>query len=105
MRRLYKWDAEEKKLVELAVDSQPTPRTQLMTGGHYEGLQAQDGSAIDTAKRHREYMKRHNLALTENFKGEWTQAASKRADFYQGKHKDSARREAVARAVYQRLKP
>jgi hypothetical protein len=104
-RRLYKWDEQSKQLVELSADWEPTPRTELMTGGHYDGLQASDGSAIDTAKRHREYMRRNNLALAQDFQGEWKKAEAQRTEYRQGRAKDPARREAVARAVYRRFKP
>ena len=87
--------------VELAADWSPTPRTELMTGTHYEGVRATDGTDLSSRRKHSEYMRRNGLALASDFKNTWEQAAKERASNFDQK----ARREAVARAVYQRFKP
>lgn len=64
---------------------------------------APDGTLIDSRKKHREYMKRNNLAIADDFKGTWERAAAERAAFYEGRdqRERSARREHVAQAIEQ----
>lgn len=65
--------------VEIGDDVPCTPRVQLQTGAHYEGLQATDGTPIDSRQKHREYMKRNNLALADDFKETWANAPKQAA--------------------------
>lgn len=52
---------------------------------HYDGMVAPDGvTLLDTRSKHREYMKRNNLTIADDFKGEWKQAAKERADRLSG---------------------
>lgn len=53
--------------VEMGADVETPVRVELQTGGHYEGLRATDGTPIDTARRHREYLKATGLALESDF--------------------------------------
>jgi hypothetical protein len=63
---------------------------------------AHDGTVIDSRKKHREYMKRHNLTTADDFKGDWARKQQERAAFYEGRPYDTeARREAVAQAIEQ----
>lgn len=65
---------------------------------HYDGLRSpKDGADISTRVKHREYMIRHGLTTTDDYKGEWANAAKKRADFFAGK--DPSRGRDIARAV------
>lgn len=95
-RRRFRFNEETKELEEIGLDAPITPRLELMTGGHYDGLRATDGTPIDTAKRHREYMKAHNVTLADDFKKTWAEAPVKRAqEARAGLH------EAVGRAAHQ----
>lgn len=102
-RQTWHWDPEQGKLVE-----GPGPRRsdgsgdgwrfsdRLYSGAPFKGV---DGTIIDSKKKHREYMKRHNLATVDDFKGEWARAQQRREDVYTGRHDKQQRREAVARAL------
>jgi hypothetical protein len=68
---------------------------------HYDGMRAQDGSDISTRSKHREYMKRHGLTTCDDYKNEWKRAADVRADVSTTGGDHRARREDVARAVYE----
>lgn len=105
-RSTWHWDPEQKKLVE-----GPGPRRSDGSGDGwrfsdriYSGspFKAPDGTVIDSKKKHREYMKRNNLATMDDFKGTWDAAAKRRADVFEGRHDRDARREAVARAMEKR---
>ena len=86
------------ELVEIPLNAPVTPRVELQTGGHYDGLRASDGTPIDTPKRHREYMARNGLALAEDFKQSWQEAPKRREA-----EQRAVRREAIGRAAYQVL--
>lgn len=45
---------------------------------HYDGLQATDGTPIDTRTKHRKYMKEKGYALASDFKETWATAARDR---------------------------
>lgn len=82
------------------------PRAQTVTEGLvYGGLQATDGTAINSRKKHREYMKANNLTLADDYKQTWAQAAKEREKHFTGQADKPARREAIERALYQRRKP
>ncbi len=53
---------------------------------HYDGLQASDGTPIDTRTKHREYMKRNGLTIADDYKGEWAKAEKDRRDRMTGSH-------------------
>lgn len=62
-------------------------------------FKAHDGTIIDSRKKHREYMKRHNLSTVDDYKGTWDAAAKCRAEVFEGRNDRAARREAVERAI------
>lgn len=62
-------------------------------------FKAHDGTIIDSKKKHREYMKRHNLATVDDFKQTWDRSRQRREDVFTGRADREARREAVARAM------
>lgn len=86
------------ELVEIPLDAPVTPRVEVQTGAHYDGLRALDGTPIDTPKRHREYMQRNGLALVDDFKQAWPEAQRRREA-----EQRATRREAIGRAAYQVL--
>lgn len=100
MKRRYIWNAQTMQLEEITADWTPTPRIELSTGTCYEGLQATDGTPIDSRAKHREYMRIHGFTTTDDYKESWAKAQKERADFYTtgGDHK--ARKEAIGRALY-----
>lgn len=65
---------------------------------HYDGLQATDGTPINSRTKHREYMKQKGLTMASDFKGEWAQAAAMRELRRAGKHDDGLKKE-VTEAV------
>jgi hypothetical protein len=69
------------------------------TGVLWNDRQYQDANDSRFASRtqHREYMKKNNLAAADDFKGEWKEAANRRADFFT-KGSDPSRIHDVARA-------
>lgn len=69
----------------------------IMMDRHYENMAATDGTDIGSRRKHREYMKTHNLTVAEDFSPQFYERQKKehlQAD-------DKARREAVARATYE----
>ena len=95
-RRRYRFDLETQTLVEIDLETPITPRVEIQTGAHYDGLRATDGTPIDTRGRHRDYMKRNGLALADDFKGTWADAPKRRAaELAEG------RRETLGRVAHQ----
>lgn len=94
-RRRYVWNNETQTLDEIGLDVELPARVELATGGHYEGLRATDGTRIDTAKRHREYMKANGLAVESDFTRTRAEAPKQRAA-----EEKRARREAVGRITH-----
>jgi len=102
-RSTWHWSPEEGKLVE-----GPGPRRvdgsgdgwrfsdRLYSGTPFKGV---DGTIIDSKRKHREYMKRHNLATVDDFKGTWDRKAQEREAVFTGRHDKQQRREAVMRAM------
>jgi hypothetical protein len=102
-RNTWHWDPEQGKLVE-----GPGPRRsdgsgdgwrfsdRLYSGSPFKGM---DGTIIDSKKKHRDYMRRHNLATVDDFSGDWERAKKRREDVYTGRHDRHQRREAIARAL------
>jgi hypothetical protein len=68
---------------------------------HYENMAATDGTDIGSRRKHREYMKRHNLAIADDFKETWAKAAKEREKVYTGEHDRKGRREDIERAWYE----
>lgn len=94
-RRRYRWNEETQQLEELSADVEVTPRLQIQTGNHYEGLRATDGTRIDTRKRHSEYMRREGVGLASDFRKTIAEAPKRRAA-----EEKAARREVVARVTH-----
>lgn len=73
------------ELIEVTADYQAPTRNDtgaLWGDRHYDGLQASDGTDISTRRKHREYMKRHNLTTTDDFKQTWAQAQKTRENYF-----------------------
>ena len=71
-RTKYRWDEQLKKLVEVGADYVAPLRPMVVGDSHYDGLRATDGTPVDSKVKHREYMKRNNLALVGDFKETWS---------------------------------
>ena len=56
---------------------------------HYDGLAAPDGTLINSRTKHREYMKANGLTVSDDYKGEWKQAAKERDNRFNGRITDS----------------
>jgi hypothetical protein len=77
-------------------------RAPVFTDRYMEGVSATDGTDIGSRRKRAEYMRANNLADADDFKGVWAKAAREREAFFSGKQQDTQRREAVARAMYER---
>jgi hypothetical protein len=63
-------------------------------------FQAHDGTVINSRRKHREYMKRHNVTTADDFTQHWKQAAEQRADFYTSDRAGAGERvEAIKHAI------
>jgi len=78
-----------------------SPHHLIMGDRHYDGLRATDGTDISTRAKHRAYMKANNLTTMDDFQGQWTKEAQKRAEYYRGKGHGAVSRDDVARAIHQ----
>lgn len=68
---------------------------------HYDGLRATDGADISTRSKHREYMKRHGLAMADDFKDTWAKAQAKRDAYRRGEPGTGAiTRNDIAETIY-----
>ena len=53
-----------------------------------------DGTVIDSKRKHRAYMKKHNLTTADDFTNEWKQKRAERDKFYtEGGDRDERRRQ------------
>ena len=93
-RRRYRYDEATGTMYEVATDAPVTPRVEISTDTHYDGLRATDGTAIDSRRKHREYLKATGLAMADDFKQTWAEAPAKRAQA------EDARRAAVVDRVW-----
>jgi hypothetical protein len=103
-RGRWVWDNAKGELVpahEYGFKDEPEARTEISMDRHYENMGATDGTDIGSRRKHREYMKRHGLAMADDFKGEWAEAAKEREAYLTGQKRDAATREAVGRAEYE----
>lgn len=104
MKKRYIQDPVTFDLIEVSNDYVPPQRESAKNSGalwndrHYDGIRATDGTDISTRRKHREYMKRHNLTTTDDFKQTWAQAQKAREAYYtQG---GSISRSDVERAMF-----
>ena len=102
-RKTYVYDPEQGKLVEGRSPSRTEGSgdgwrfsDRLYSASPFKGV---DGTVIDSKKKHREYMRKHNLATVDDFKGSWKDAEKRREAVFTGKHDRPQRREAVMRAL------
>jgi hypothetical protein len=81
----------------------------IMVDRFYEGLShTQDGKTFDigSRKKHRDFMREHGLTTIDDFKGTWEKKAEQRRDVREHlKMPSKSRREVLARALYQKMKP
>lgn len=100
------WDPVAKELVPATGTSERVAvNAPILSGRFYENTAATDGADIGSRKRHRDYMKRNNLAMHDDFKGDFSKAAKEREAIRNGDYDRKGRREDVARALYQTHKP
>jgi hypothetical protein len=87
-------------MVRLTPDWQPESRRVPVVGdSHYDGLRSpMDGADISSRTKHREYMRRHGLTTTDDYKDTWAKAAKDREASIAS---DKSRREEIGRAWYQ----
>lgn len=87
-RRRFIQDPVTFELIEVTADFVPPARESAKNRGalwndrHYDGVQATDGTDISTRRKHREYMKRHNLTTTDDFRQTWAQAQKTRENYF-----------------------
>ena len=71
MRRVFIYDKQLKEVVEVTPQTKTRKDSIMFSDAHYDGLRATDGTDISTRKKHREYMKRHGLTTTDDYKQTW----------------------------------
>ena len=86
-RRSYVYDEQLGRMVERT--REPPQRANALNhlGGlwgdrHYDGMRATDGEDISSRKKHREYMKRHGVTTSDDFKDTWAKARQQRDEYY-----------------------
>lgn len=64
---------------------------------------ATDGTPLDSRTKHRNYMKRNNLTMAEDFTGTWEKASKEREAFQRGESQSHRRELAddVGMAIYE----
>jgi putative FmdB family regulatory protein len=67
---------------------------------HYDGMQATDGTPIDSRSKHREYMKRKGLTTIDDYTQTWAKAEKERQEYRSAAHSDRELRDTVARELY-----
>ena len=108
-RRRYRYDPDVGAVVEIGSDwtdverRAQTPTEELVYGNLGTST---DGTPINSRTKHREYMKRNNLALADDYKHSWEKAAKERESFYRGDSEKLRRdaREDAGRALYEARK-
>lgn len=71
------------------------PEYHILGDKNYEGIRSPiDGADLTTRTKHREYMRRNDLAITDDFKSQWSRQAQDRVA-----GKDSTRKQDVINAV------
>lgn len=102
-RRKYIWDAEAQQLVEVSTDYAPERRTAgaPVTDLYMNGVRATDGTDIGSRAKRREYMRVHNLADADDFRGEWARKAQERERAHDNPQAVAKRRADIARALNQ----
>lgn len=55
-------------------------RVELMTGAHYEGQRATDGTPIDSRRKHEAYMRAHGLAPASDYAQSFERLPQRRAE-------------------------
>jgi len=105
-RRLIQMREPPYDFIEVSTDYEPPLRTvtdaALWNDRSYAGLASTDGVAIDSRSKHRAYMRERGLTTSDDFTGEWKQAAQRRADYFQGKPGSGAvGRNDIPRAIHQ----
>lgn len=87
--------------VELTGEEEEAPaRLQIDAGNLYEGQRALDGTDIGSKAKFRDYLRRNNYALADDFKETWAKAAKQREELRAGKRRNPALREAIGRLAY-----
>lgn len=102
-RWVYRQDPEtgEVKAYEVGVDYEPPARLQISTDTHYVDTTTADGKPLGSRAAHRAYLRDNNLALADDFRQTWAKAEVQRQNAFKN---DSARREALGRALYEARK-
>lgn len=83
MRRIYIYDKQLKKIVEVTPRKRTRKNNIMVSDNHYEGLRATDGTDISTRKKHRDYMKQHGLTTVDDYKDSWAKKKTMRKNYYQ----------------------
>ena len=101
MRKTYHYDP----LTESMVDG-PAPRKTDSSYHSFDHIYsdspfiASDGTVINSRKKHRDYMKRHDLTTMDDFKETWDKAAKEREKFAREGTDRKERRRQVEEAIH-----
>lgn len=83
-------------LAEIPMDAPQAIHANIMVDRFYEGVKATDGTDIGSRRKHREYMKAHDLAPADDFSPSWYANVHKQRQEEARKN----RKEALHRAFY-----
>lgn len=102
-RARYWWNPETKQLEQISSDWRPSTGPSLRSEEEVYGSlpPATDGTRLDTRKRHREYLKRNNLTIADDFKSTWEKANESRERMSRGDFDHERRRETIGRVAYE----
>lgn len=100
-RTIYRWDEQQKKLVEVGGDYVPSSdsRNNIVSDLYMDGVRATDGTDIGSRRKRKEYMKARGLVDTDDCKGIWEKARKERDDFYSGNWDTEARRRDIVESM------
>lgn len=75
----YRWDTVKQRLVPVSTEWVPTARQVARADVSYmDGVSTTEGVDISSKRKRREYMKAHNLADHDDFKGQWAKQEQER---------------------------
>ena len=100
MRRTYHYDEATRTMVEGPAPARGASPS-IVSDRLYSDrpFRGHDGTLIDSRRKHRDYLKRHNLTTADDFKEVWKEKAEERAKFFKEGDQREERRADVLKAV------
>lgn len=86
---------------EYVAPSRQTTDGVLWNDRSYENLPPENGEAINSRSRHREYMRKHGVTTVDDFKDTWKQAEKQRDEYRTTGKGGAVTRDDIGRAIHQ----